>query len=101
VVHNSYYAMFHAARAALLAVEGSASTNHGRVVEAFARMIKQKRLGKIAEGLGRTLSRAYELRAEADYGSKDLTRSGRRLRQRIAPFFDFVRELVEQHPGQG
>jgi uncharacterized protein (UPF0332 family)/predicted nucleotidyltransferase len=101
VVHNSYYAMFHAVRAALLAVEGSASTNHGRVVETFARMIKQKRLGKIAQGLGRTLSRAYKLRAEADYGSKDLTRSGRRLRQRIAPFLDFVRELVEQHPGQG
>jgi uncharacterized protein len=36
VVHNSYCTMFHAARAALLAVEGSASTNHGRVVETFA-----------------------------------------------------------------
>jgi predicted nucleotidyltransferase len=30
VVHGSYYAMFHAARAALLMLEGSSSTNHGR-----------------------------------------------------------------------
>ena len=36
----AYYAMFHAARAALLAVEGSASTNHGRVVETFKAMVK-------------------------------------------------------------
>ena len=43
VVHNSYYAMFHAARAVLLVVEGSASTNHGRVVETFARMARRQR----------------------------------------------------------
>ena len=36
VVHSSYYAMFHAARAALLVLEGTASTNHGRVVETCA-----------------------------------------------------------------
>jgi uncharacterized protein (UPF0332 family)/predicted nucleotidyltransferase len=100
VVHNSYYAMFHAARAALLAVESSASTNHGRVVETFARMVTRRRLGKVAEGLARTLSRAYKLRAEADYGSKDLTRTGRRLRERVAPFLDFCRNIVEQHSGQ-
>jgi hypothetical protein len=33
IVHNSYYAMFHAARAALLAVESSAGTNYGQVVK--------------------------------------------------------------------
>ncbi len=101
VIHGAYYAMFHAARAALLAVEGSASTNHGRVVDTFGRMIEREQLGEVAEGLARTLSRAYKLRAEADYGSKDLTRTGRRLRARVAPFLDFCRNLVDQHPDRG
>ncbi len=98
VVHNSYYAMFHAARAALLAVEGNASTNHGRVVSAFQDMVRPRRLGRAARGLARTLGRAYELRVEADDGSKDLTRAGRRLRQRVPPFLDLCRGLIAQQP---
>ena len=39
VIHGAYYAMFHAARGALLAVEGSGSTNHGQEVKSFARMV--------------------------------------------------------------
>ena len=52
VVHGAYYAMFHAARAALLAVEGSASTNHGRVVETFRRWSRRRRAkaGRRARG---------------------------------------------------
>jgi hypothetical protein len=44
VIHGAYYAMFRAARVALLAVDGSASTNHGRVVDTFARMVRRRRL---------------------------------------------------------
>jgi uncharacterized protein (UPF0332 family)/predicted nucleotidyltransferase len=96
VVHNSYYAMFHAARAALLAVEGNASTNHSRVHAAFAAMIRRRRLGRTAGALARTLAQAYKLRIEADYGSKDLTRAGQRLRQRVLPFLDLCRGLLGQ-----
>jgi len=96
VVHNSYYALFHAARAALFAVEGTASTNHGRVVETFARMVKRDELGAVATGCSRTLKQAYKLRAQADYGKKDLTKAGRRLRERVLAFLTFCRSLVEQ-----
>ena len=95
VVHNSYYAMFHAARAALLAVEGTASTNHGRVVEAFARMVRKRRLGKEAVDLTGVLKKAYQLRADADYGTVDLTEKGRQLRERVPPFLALCRAQVE------
>ena len=77
--------MVHAARAALLAVEGSASTNHRRVVETFERMAKRRR-GKALREHAATLKTACKLRIEADYGSKDLTEVGRQLRERVAPF---------------
>jgi uncharacterized protein len=96
VVHNSYYAMFHAARAALLAVDGNASTNHGRVIGAFRDLVRRRRPGWAARGLARTLANAYKLRIEADYGSKDLTRAGRRLRERVPRFLDLCRDLIGQ-----
>jgi uncharacterized protein (UPF0332 family)/predicted nucleotidyltransferase len=99
VVHNSYYAMFHAARAALLVLEGTASTNHGRVVETFAQTVKRGRLGPAATDCAATLSEAYELRAKADYGNQDLTEAGCRMRAQVAPFLAFARGLVDQPPG--
>jgi uncharacterized protein (UPF0332 family)/predicted nucleotidyltransferase len=99
VIHGSYYAMFHAARAALLVLEGTASTNHGRVVETFAQAVKRHRLGPAATECAATLSEAYELRAKADYGNQDLTEEGRRLRAQVAPFLAFARGLVDQPPG--
>jgi uncharacterized protein len=96
VVHNSYYAMFHAARAALLAVDGNASTNHGRVVGAFEDMVRRRRLGRTARGLAQTLADANKLRVEADYGSEDLTEAGRQLRERVPPFLHLYRRLIGQ-----
>jgi len=96
VIHGAYYAMFHAARAALLAVEDTASTNHGRVVETFARMVKRDEPGAVATASSRTLRQAYKLQAQADYGKKDLTKAGRRLRERVLPFLTFCRRMVEQ-----
>ncbi|MGH6904719.1 MAG: nucleotidyltransferase domain-containing protein [Geminicoccaceae bacterium] len=95
IVHNSYYAMFHAARAALLAVQGSASTNHGRVVETFARMVKRRRLKGGAEQAA-ALESAAELRMKADYGNEDLTEAGRQLREQAGGFLDFCRGLVDR-----
>ena len=53
----AYYAMFHAARAALLAVDGSASTNHGRVVETFERYGEASGARRGRERLATTLPR--------------------------------------------
>ena len=99
VVHGSYYAMVHAARAVLLVLEGNASTNHGRVVKAFGQMAKRRRLGPMAMDLAKTLGEAHELRGEADYGNEDLTEAGRQLRAQVAPFLGWARGLVEQAAG--
>jgi uncharacterized protein (UPF0332 family)/predicted nucleotidyltransferase len=99
VVHNSYYAMFHAARAALLALERSASTSHGRVVETFGQAVKRRKLGRSATRCAAALAAAYKLRAKADYGNQDLTEDGRRLREGVAPFLALARSLLDQPPG--
>ena len=60
VIHGAYYAMFHAARAALLAVEGTASANHGQAVETFARMVERRKLGPEASDLAESLTQARQ-----------------------------------------
>ncbi|MGH6945329.1 MAG: nucleotidyltransferase domain-containing protein [Geminicoccaceae bacterium] len=94
VIHGAYYAMFHGARAALLAAEGSASTKHGRVVDAFVALVKRRYRAEAARHAA-ALLRAYRHRITADYGNTDLTAVGRRLRDRVAPLLAFCRELVE------
>jgi predicted nucleotidyltransferase/uncharacterized protein (UPF0332 family) len=96
VVHNSYYAMFHAARAALLAVQGTASTQHGRAVASFARMVERRKLGQEAGDLAATLTQAYKLRATADYTNVDLTAQGQALRSQMRPFLALCARLVEE-----
>lgn len=99
VVHNSYYATFHPARAALLAVQGTASTKHGRVVASFARMVECRDLGPAAIELARTLTQAHKLRADADYSNKDLTEQGQALRAQMRPFITFCAKLVDERAG--
>jgi predicted nucleotidyltransferase/uncharacterized protein (UPF0332 family) len=101
VIHGAYYAMFHAARAALLAVQGTASTNHGRVVATFARMMERRKLGREASDLAETLALAHELRADADYSNKDLTEQGKALRARMRPFLALCAQLVEERARAG
>jgi uncharacterized protein len=99
VVHGSYYAMFHAARAALLALEGGASTNHGRVVDTFVAMVKRRALGVLPRTCAARLVKAYKLRIKADYGNEDLTERGVELRAAVAPFLAWAREQVERRSG--
>jgi uncharacterized protein (UPF0332 family) len=100
VIHGAYYAMFHAARAALLAVEGSASTNHGRVVETFKQTTRRRRL-QGGRDHAAALANAFELRMEADYGDEDLTEAGRQLRAGLPRFLDFCRTLVDRAEAKG
>jgi hypothetical protein len=81
-------------RAALLAVEGSASTNHGRVVDTFKAMVKRRR-AKTGREHATALEIAFKLRMKADYGSEDLTQAGRELRDRMDPFLVYCQTLVE------
>jgi hypothetical protein len=66
------------------------------VVDAFARMVKRGRFGASARGYATILNEAYELRAQADYGSEDLTKAGQRLRERVGPFLALCRSMVDQ-----
>lgn len=100
VIHNSYYAMFHAARAALLAVEGSASTKHGRVVDAFKNLVKRRFRPEAARHAA-SLIWAYRHRLTADYGNQDLTETGRRLRSKVPDFLTFCRTLVDERAANG
>jgi uncharacterized protein (UPF0332 family) len=67
--NRAYYAMFDAARAALIASGASADTEigrtHGGLISAFSlRLVKT---GRVAMELGKALNKAEELRLVADY----------------------------------
>lgn len=67
--NRAYYAMFDAARAALLAsgapVEAEVARTHGGLISAFS--LHLVKTGRVAMELGRALNRAEELRLVADY----------------------------------
>ena len=95
VIHGAYFAIFHAARAALLAVEGTASTNHGGVAASFAQMGGRPDL--CAEP--RLLAKARDLHANAHHGYENLTEQGRALRAQMRPFLALCARLVEERAG--
>ena len=62
-----YYAMFHAARAALLSVGESAEGRHGTIIARFGQHFCKD--GPLPTELGRAINEAHELRVEGDYGT--------------------------------
>jgi uncharacterized protein (UPF0332 family) len=101
--NRAYYAMFDAARAALAAEEtGSASgddtmsvRSHSGLISAFGlRLIKS---GRLPLDLGRTLNRAAEIRAAADYtgGPIDNDKASWMV-ARAQTFIDEVRALLNE-----
>jgi uncharacterized protein (UPF0332 family) len=102
VIHLSYYAMFHAARAALLATEGSATTRHGRLPKAFAVMVR--RTGR--EGGRRhaeAFQEAYDLRITSDYGfgERELSREAAELVAEVEGFVAFCRAVLRERDSTG
>lgn len=67
--NRAYYAMFDAARAALLAsgapVEPEIARTHSGLIGAFGQHLIKN--GKVSKDLGRMLNRAHEIRQAADY----------------------------------
>jgi uncharacterized protein (UPF0332 family) len=98
VIHSAYYAMHHAARAALLSASSSAPTNHGRVAASFA-SLAQKCDAERGPGHSRTLRAAYDLRIISDYGraQRDLTGDAAELLNQLSGFLEFCREIVAAH----
>lgn len=62
-----YYAMFHAARAALDSIGIPPQGKHGTVIARFGRHFCRD--GPLSSELGRAINEAQELRVEGDYGS--------------------------------
>ncbi len=96
VVHNSYYAMFHAARAALLALEGGASTNHGQVVDTFAATVKRRKLGVLPRSCAARLIGGVRAAHRGRLRQRGPDRGRARLREAVAPFLAWAREQVER-----
>lgn len=90
VIHAAYYAMHHAARAALLRARGSSSTNHGHIIAGFAALAKQRH-GEEALQYRRLLGAAYDLRVLSDYGraGRDLTGDAAELQRQLGGFLDY------------
>ncbi len=62
-----YYAMFHAARAALLSIGEPAQGRHGTIIAQFGLHFCKD--GPLPTELGRAINEAQELRVESDYGA--------------------------------
>lgn len=62
-----YYAMFHAARAALLSIGEPAQGKHGTIIAQFGLHFCKN--GPLSTELGRAINEAQELRIEGDYNA--------------------------------
>lgn len=70
-VNRAYYAMFHAATAAL-ASHGEICSTHAGVISRFSALFVQS--GKIPKELGRAINLAEKARPEVDYSGGSLSR---------------------------
>lgn len=73
--NRAYYAMFDAARAALIwsvaAVEPTVAKTHGGLIAAFSLHLVKS--GRLPVELGKALNRAAEIRLVADYSGEEVT----------------------------
>ena len=92
-VSRLYYAIFHAARAALLARDRHAKTHSGQVTVFEATFEREPLLGQL-----------LRLRIDADYGAAPLPKTGSELRELLdeaAVFVERCRGLVDVEIAKG
>jgi len=65
VIHSSYYAMFHAARAVLFQTTGNAPKRHDRAIQQFGLLVRN--LDAALRAAGKALNEAKDERTAADY----------------------------------
>ena len=85
VIHSSYYAMFHAARAVLFKVAGSAARRHDGVIQQFGLLVRD--LDDALRASGRALNEVKDERTSADYD------------ETIVPSPDEAREALQKAIG--
>lgn len=94
IVHNSYYAMFHAALAVLEQSMERPPTRHGMVIGAFGRLVIDR--GEEGKRLGRAFNDAQELRLACDYapGNVPTLQDATNIREDALAFLDFCEERL-------
>lgn len=96
--NRAYYAMFDAARAALLAVsrqQPETTKTHSGLIAAFG--LHLVKTGRVPHELGRVLNRAHEIRLVADYrGDSVEAADAMELIQHARDFVSAMRTLTEQ-----
>jgi uncharacterized protein (UPF0332 family) len=65
VIHSSYYAMFHAARAVLFKATGNAPKRHDRAIQQFGLLVRD--LDDKLRAAGKAFNEVKDERAAADY----------------------------------
>ena len=65
IVHSSYYAMFHAARAVLFQATSSAPKAHDRTIQRFGLLVRD--LDEVLRAAGRAFNALKDERNAADY----------------------------------
>ena len=99
--NRAYYALFDAARAALLAADlpPEAARTHGGLISAFSLHLVKN--GRVSVELGKSLNKAEELRLIADYKGDLIDREDAAWVVEAARMFvDAVRALVLSGGGQ-
>ena len=89
-INTSYYAIYHAAMAALLTANGTAPTKHGKVHDALARLAKTRETPADAKKIKQAIEDAYEMRVRADYEPDARPEETRRNAERVPALRDTV-----------
>lgn len=94
IVHDGYYAMFHAALAVLEKNMKQPPTRHGMVIGAFGRLVKD--MGDEGKGHGRAFNDAQEMRLACDYapGSLPTLEDASAIREDARAFLAFCAKLL-------
>lgn len=94
IVHESYYAMFHAALAVLEQSMDQPPTRHGMVIGAFGRLVKD--MGDEGKRHGRAFNDAQELRLACDYapGNVPTGEDARIIRENARAFLEFCEKRL-------
>lgn len=98
--NRAYYAMFDAARAALIAAgmhrEQTAGKSHSGLIAAFS--LNLVKSGRLSVELGRALNRAAEIRLVADYTGEEIPiEQARWVVEQAAAFVEAIRrEIVRE-----
>jgi len=99
--NRAYYAMFDAARAALMATNAEIPLNigktHSGVLSAFSQHLVKN--GPVPRDIGRLLKQAEELRLVADYSGDSITLDdARALVEKAESFVDTLASILDAPP---